>query len=74
MLGLVQHVKAYELLAIEAALRGEDAVALRALVANPLGQAATPSALLDALIEANLRYLPRFGRRRRPRLRVIAGA
>ena len=35
MLGLVQHVKAYEALAIEAALSGEDAVALRALVANP---------------------------------------
>ena len=36
MLGLVQHVKAYEPLAIEAAMSGEDAVALRALVANPL--------------------------------------
>ena len=60
MLGLVQHVKAYELLAIEAAIRGEDAVALRALVANPLVRG-DASALLDALIEANLRYLPRFG-------------
>ena len=60
MLGLVQHVKAYESLAIEAAMSGKDAVALRALVANPLvkGDAA---ALLDAIIEANLRYLPRFG-------------
>jgi 6-phospho-beta-glucosidase len=60
MLGLVQHVKAYELLAIEAAIRGEDAIALRALVANPLVRG-DASALLDALIEANLRYLPRFG-------------
>jgi 6-phospho-beta-glucosidase len=60
MLGLVQHAKAYELLAIEAAIRGEDAVALRALIANPLVRGDAP-ALLDALIEANLRYLPRFG-------------
>ena len=60
MLGLVQHVKAYEALAIEAALSGEDAIALRALVANPLVHGDVP-ALLDAIIEANLRYLPRFG-------------
>ena len=59
MLGLVQHVKAYELLAIEAALRGEDPIALRALVANPLVKG-DAGALLDAIIEANLRYLPRF--------------
>ena len=38
MLGLVQHVKAYELLAVEAAIRGEDPIALRALVANPARQ------------------------------------
>lgn len=60
MLGLVQHMKAYEALAIEAAMSGEDAVALRALVANPLVRGDVP-ALLDAIIEANLRYLPRFG-------------
>jgi 6-phospho-beta-glucosidase len=60
MLGLVQHVKAYELLAIEAAIHGEDAVALRALVANPLVKG-DAGALLEAIIEANLRYLPRFG-------------
>ena len=60
MLGLVQHMKAYEALAIEAAMSGEDAIALRALVANPLVKGDVP-ALLDAIIEANLRYLPRFG-------------
>ncbi len=59
MLGLVQHVKAYELLAVEAAIRGEDPIALRALVANPLVKG-DAGALLDAIIEANLRYLPRF--------------
>ena len=51
MLGLVQHVKAYEALAIEAALSGEDAIALRALVANPLVKGDVP-ALLEAIIEA----------------------
>ncbi len=60
MLGLVQHVKAYEQLTIEAALTGDDAVALRALVANPLVRR-DPVGLLDAIIEANLGYLPRFG-------------
>ena len=48
-------------LAIEAALSGDDAVALRALLANPLVPGAAAAAgLRDALIEANLPYLPRF--------------
>jgi 6-phospho-beta-glucosidase len=59
MLGLVQHAKAYEMLAIEAAIGGDETTALRALLANPLvhGDAGR---LLDAIIEANLPYLPRF--------------
>ena len=61
MLGLVQHVKAYERLAIEAALTGSDEVAFRALLANPVVPgAAAARGLRDAIIEANLRYLPRF--------------
>jgi 6-phospho-beta-glucosidase len=61
MLGLVQHAKAYERLAIEAALSGDESVALRALLANPLVPGADAAAgLLDAIVEANLRYLPRF--------------
>jgi 6-phospho-beta-glucosidase len=64
MLGLVQHVKAYERLAIEAAMRGSDEAVLRALLANPLVPGAEAAAgLRDALIEANLRYLPRFAPR-----------
>ena len=64
MLGLVQHVKAYERLAIEAAMSGDDDTVLRALLANPLVPGAEAAAgLRDALIEANLRYLPRFGPR-----------
>lgn len=64
MLGLVQHVKSYERLAIEAALSGDETVVLLALLANPLVPDATAAAgLRDALIEANLRYLPRFAPR-----------
>ena len=61
MLGLVEHVKAYERLAIEAALTGSDEVAFRALLANPVVPSADAArGLRDAIIEANLRYLPRF--------------
>jgi 6-phospho-beta-glucosidase len=61
MLGLVEHVKAYEHLAISAALSGSDEVAFRALLANPVVPSAEAArGLRDAIIEANLRYLPRF--------------
>jgi 6-phospho-beta-glucosidase len=61
MLGLVQHAKAYELLAIEAATTGDRTAALKALLANPLaGDYATAVPLLDALLEANRSFLPRF--------------
>ena len=36
MLGLVEHAKAYELLAVRAALSGDRTVALNALMTNPL--------------------------------------
>src|SRR5262245_33366995 len=59
--GLVQAVKAYEELTIAAARTGDRGLALRALMANPLirdyGVAAP---LLDALLEANRRHMPRF--------------
>jgi 6-phospho-beta-glucosidase len=61
LLGLVQAVTAYEVLAIEAARTGDRDTALRALLANPLVRQwdlAVP--LLDALLEANRRHLPRF--------------
>ena len=61
MRALVLHAKEYERLTIEAALSGDDTVALRALLANPLVPGAAAAAgLRDALIEANLPYLPRF--------------
>ncbi|MEA2653080.1 MAG: 6-phospho-beta-glucosidase [Chloroflexota bacterium] len=61
MRGLVQAAKAYEELAIEAAVSGDRQTALRALLANPLvGEWAVAVPLLDALLEANRALLPRF--------------
>ncbi|MDQ1288544.1 MAG: 6-phospho-beta-glucosidase [Actinomycetota bacterium] len=62
MLGLVQHVTAYETLAVEAALTGRRDVALRALLANPLVRDWDVSTrLFDALVDANRPFLPAFG-------------
>jgi 6-phospho-beta-glucosidase len=61
MHGLVEQVKAFELLTIEAAMSGDRRVALRALLANPLiGRWELARELLDALLEANGAHLPRF--------------
>jgi 6-phospho-beta-glucosidase len=61
LLGLVQQAKAYERLAVRAAVGGDRAAALKALLANPLVreyQVAVP--LLDALLARSRPYLPRF--------------
>ncbi|HEX6673691.1 MAG TPA: 6-phospho-beta-glucosidase [Actinomycetes bacterium] len=61
LLGLVQQAKAYERLAVAAALGGDRAVALKALLANPLVREYRVAApLLDALLERSRPYLPRF--------------
>jgi len=61
--GLLQQVKAYEELTIEAAVSGDRKVALQALLANPLVPSLrTAKALLDDLLEAHAEYLPRFAR------------
>jgi 6-phospho-beta-glucosidase len=61
MLGLIQAVTAYEVLTVEAARTGDQVVALRALLANPLvAQWDLAVPLLDALLEANAQYLPQF--------------
>ncbi len=61
MAGLVQHAKAYERLAIQAAVTGDRGVALQALMANPLvGDYDVAGPLLEALLEANAERLPRF--------------
>ena len=63
MLALVQHAKAYERLTIQAAVTGDRSLALRALLANPLGpDADAASGLLDAILDASREYLPRFAR------------
>jgi 6-phospho-beta-glucosidase len=61
LLGLILQLKAYERLTIQAALSGDRQTALLALLANPLvAQYATADPLLDALLDANRRFLPRF--------------
>ncbi len=61
MLGLVQHAKAYERLAVQAACSGSRDDVVRALVANPLvGQYPLAADLADALLGANQHHLPRF--------------
>jgi 6-phospho-beta-glucosidase len=61
MHGLVEAVRAYDALAIQAAMSGDRRVALRALLANPLvAQWSDAEPLLDALLEANRQHLPRF--------------
>ena len=58
---LVLRVKHYEHLTVKAALSGDRGEALTALAANPLvGPYTDPELLLDALLEANRRYLPAF--------------
>ena len=61
MAGLTQQVKAYERLTVEAAIHGDRAAALKALMANPLVPSyRTAKGLLTALLEANRQHLPRF--------------
>ncbi len=61
MLGLVQHAKAYEMLAVKAARTGSRDDVVRALLANPLvGQYPLAAELADALLQANRHHLPRF--------------
>ena len=61
MLGLVQHAKAYERLAVKAACSGSRDDVVRALLANPLvGQYPLAADLADELLGANRLHLPRF--------------
>ena len=62
MLELLQAAKAYEHLAIGAAVAGDRELARQALEANPLvgPRIGDVGPLLDALLEANRQHLPRF--------------
>ena len=62
LLGLVQHVAAYERLAVEAARTGDPAVARKALLAHPLvGQFELAEDLVERLLAAGSEHLPQFG-------------
>jgi len=59
--GLLAHVKSYEILTVEAAVRGNREAAYQALLAHPLGpEAAQLPMLLDEMLEINRRFLPQF--------------
>jgi 6-phospho-beta-glucosidase len=61
--GLLQQVKAYEELTIQAAVTGDKGAALQALLANPLvPSVGVAKALLDDLLEAHADHLPQFRR------------
>jgi 6-phospho-beta-glucosidase len=61
LLGLVQHVAAYERLAAAAATRGDPALVRKALLTHPLvGQAPLAEQLTELLLEAGAEHLPRF--------------
>ncbi|MDQ0175578.1 6-phospho-beta-glucosidase [Bacillus chungangensis] len=60
-IGLIQQVKAFEQLTIEAAVKGDTQKAYLALVANPfVPSSKVAKALLEELLEINRPYLPQF--------------
>ena len=60
MLGLVQHAKAYELLAIKAATSGDRRTALRALLTNPWSAITGPPGRSSTRSWSEPSFLPRF--------------
>lgn len=61
LLGLMQHVAAYERLAAQAAIAGERALVHKALLTHPLVAQDTVSVeLVDRLLEAGAAHLPQF--------------
>src|SRR5438045_5741598 len=61
LLGLVQHVAAYERLAAEAAVSGDRELVYKALLAHPLvGQVSQAEQLTEELLAAGREHLPQF--------------
>lgn len=59
--GLMQQVKMYELLTVEAAVHGDRNAAYQALLAHPLGPSADRAeAVLDDMLATHRPYLPQF--------------
>jgi 6-phospho-beta-glucosidase len=60
-LGLVQRIKAFERLTVEAAVEGGGDAALRALLVHPLvGTYPLARSILDDYLSAHAEFLPRF--------------
>jgi 6-phospho-beta-glucosidase len=63
LIGLVQHVAAYERLATQAAVTGDVAIVRKALLAHPLvGQHEFAEELADRLLTAGAEHLPQFSK------------
>lgn len=63
VLGLMQQVKMYELLTVEAAVHGDRQAAYQALLAHPLGPAADQvEAALNDMLQIHRPYLPQFNK------------
>ncbi len=61
LLGLMQHVAAYERLAAQAAVTGDRALVQKALLTHPLvAQDAVSVELVERLLEAGAQHLPQF--------------
>jgi 6-phospho-beta-glucosidase len=61
LLGLMQHVAAYERIAAEAAVTADRALARKALLVHPLvGQYPLAADLVDRLLEAGAEHVPQF--------------
>ncbi len=59
--GLIQAVKSYELLTVQAAVSGDYNTALQALICNPLVKPTNAAKrILDDIIKENKKYLPQF--------------
>lgn len=59
--GLLAAVKSYELLTVEAAVKGDREAAFQAILVHPLGPTADQvQAVLDDLLETHRPYLPQF--------------
>ena len=59
--GLLQQVKAFELLTVEAAVRGDRSAAFEALLTHPLGPDAIEiEAVLEDMLDIHKKYLPQF--------------
>jgi 6-phospho-beta-glucosidase len=63
LLGLAQHVAAYERLAAEAAVTGDVVTVRKALLAHPLvGQHEYADELAERLLAAGAEHLPQFSK------------